>query len=67
MQQLYIHLMLEIKQTLQEEYIFNFMHLVQEKGQQLNRAAIIIQTNPFLIQQEYNNITLLSDRIIAII
>ena len=45
--------------------MFNFMYLVYKKSWQLNRAAIIIYINPFLAQQEYINIILLSKRIIA--
>jgi hypothetical protein len=38
----YIHLALDIKQILQDKYIFNFIHSEQEEGWQLNKAIIII-------------------------
>ena len=44
---------------LQEKYIFNLVYLEQEEGWQLNKAVIIIHTNPFLVQQEYKDIILL--------
>ena len=50
---------------LQEERIFNFIHLKQEKGWQLDGAIIIIYTNFFSAQQEYIGMILLSKRIIA--
>jgi hypothetical protein len=37
---------------LQEEYIFNLIHLKQKKGCQLEGVIIVIYTNPFSIQQE---------------
>jgi len=39
----------------------------QEEDWQLEGATIATQTNPFLEQREYNNMTLLSDRITVII
>jgi hypothetical protein len=38
----YIHLALDIKQILQDKYIFNFIHSEQKEGWQLNKAIIII-------------------------
>ena len=46
--------------------MFIKIHLKQKKGWRLEGAIIITQTNPFLVQQEHNNITSLSDRIMAI-
>ena len=47
-------------------YIFNLVYLKQEKGWQLDRAAIIIHTNFFLVQQEYIGMILPNKRIITI-
>ena len=41
--------MLDTDLTLQKEYIFNFVYLEQEEGWQLKRAAIVTQTNFFLV------------------
>ncbi len=51
---------------LQDKRIFTFIHLVQDKGLQLDRAAIVIYTNPFLTQQEQESITSLTENIKAI-
>jgi len=45
--------------------MFIEVHLEQEKGWRLDRAAITTQTNPFFKQREYNSITLLDNRINA--
>jgi len=37
------------------------VHLKQEEGWKPDRAAIVIQINPFFAQQEHNSITSLSD------
>jgi len=50
---------------LQNKYIFIEVYLKQEEDWQLDGAAIAIYINPFLTQQEYNNITLPSDKMTA--
>ena len=47
--------------------MFNLVYLKQEKGWRLKGAVIIIQTNPFSVQQEYIGLILLSKRITNII
>jgi len=41
------------------------VHSEHKDGWRPDRATIVIQTNPFLEQREHNNITSLSDKIIA--
>jgi len=45
--------------------MFIKVHSKQEEDWRLKGAAIATQTNPFLAQREYNNITSLSNRITA--
>jgi hypothetical protein len=45
--------------------MFDFIHLEQEEGWQLDKAVIIIQTNPFSIQQEQESIISLNKKITA--
>ena len=65
MQRVYIYFILETEQILQNKYIFIEVYLKQEEDWQLDGAAIAIYINPFLTQQEYNNITLPSDKMTA--
>ena len=46
----YIYLAVDTDLTSQDKYIFNFIHLEQEEGWQLDRAAIITHTNSFNTQ-----------------
>jgi hypothetical protein len=43
--------------------MFDFMHLKQKKGEQLNRDIIATHTSLFLVQQEYINMITPSNRI----
>ena len=52
---------------MQDKYIFNLVHLIQEKGWRLKGAIIVTQTNFFLVQQEYIGMISLSKRITAIV
>ena len=52
---------------MQDEYIFNLVHLRQEEGWRLEGAVIIMQTNFFLAQREYIGMISLSERITNII
>ena len=45
--------------------MFNLIHLKQEEGWRLNKAAIITHTNFFLAQQEYIGIISPSKKITA--
>ena len=58
-----VYFALNINLTLQEEYIFNFVHSEQEEGWRLEGAAIVMQTSPFSAQQEHEGIITPSDRI----
>ena len=48
---------------MQEEYIFDLVYLEQEEGWWLDKIAIVMYTNFFLVQWEYVGIILLSERI----
>ena len=61
-----IYLALNTKQTSYKKYIFTLIHLKQEKGWRLDKAAIVMYNNFFLIQQEYKSIVLLSKIIVEI-
>ena len=63
----HIHSVFNIDLTLQEEHMFNFIHLKQEEGWRLDRDAIITHTNFFSVQREHIGIITPSDSITAIV
>ena len=60
------HSALDTNLTLQDERMFNLVHLVQEEGWQPKGAIIVTHTNPFNTQQEQVGMISLSERITAI-
>ena len=45
-----IYLLRETERTLYNKQVFNFIHLEQEEGWQLDRPVIVTHTNPFFTQ-----------------
>ena len=59
-----IYLVLKAERTLHKKRMFTFMHLAQDDSWRPVSNVIVIYINPFLAQQEYNNIISPVDSII---